>query len=235
MNDPFGEAIHDYFEKGKAPSLIVDSNYTKGEKIAASYFFRTEKVMPLIEQTALKKCNGKILDIGAAAGCHSIILQKKGFNVTAIEKSEKAVEVLKKRGIQEVICSDIYQLSECQFDTILLLMNGAGIGETITGLEKLLVHVKTLLTEKGQILIDSTDIKYLFEEEDGSLWIDLANDGYYGEMEYEVKYKKSVTKFKWLFIDFDKLKKVAKKAGLNCILIASGENHDYLAQLKDKP
>jgi hypothetical protein len=134
-----------------------------------------------------------------------------------------------------VICSDIYQLSECQFDTILLLMNGAGIGETITGLEKLLVHVKTLLTEKGQILIDSTDIKYLFEEEDGSVWIDLANDAYYGEMEYEVKYKKSVTKFKWLFIDFDKLKKVAKKAGLNCILIESGENHDYLAQLKDKP
>ena len=191
--------------------------------------------MPLIEQTALKKCNGKILDIGAAAGCHSIILQKKGFNVTAIEKSGKAVEVLKKRGIQKVICSDIYQLSECQFDTILLLMNGAGIGETIAGLEKLLVHVKTLLTEKGQILIDSTDIKYLFEEEDGSVWINLANDAYYGEMEYEVKYKKSVTKFKWLFIDFDKLKKVAKKAGLNCVLIESGENHDYLAQLKAKP
>ena len=210
MNDPFGEAINDYFEKRKAPSLTVDSNYTKGEKIAASYFFRTEKEMPLIEQTALKRCNGKILDIGAAAGCHSIILQKKGFNVTAIEKSEKAVEVLKKRGIQKVICSDIYQFSECQFDTILLLMNGAGIGETIAGLEKLLVHVKTLLTEKGQILIDSTDIKYLFEEEDGSVWIDLANDAYYGEMEYEVKYKKSVTKFKWLFIDFEKLKKVDK-------------------------
>jgi len=234
MNDPFGEAIHDYFEKGKAPNLTVHSNYTKGEKIAASYFFRTEKEMPLIEQTALKKCNGKILDIGAAAGCHSIILQKKGFNVTALEKSEKAVDVLKKRGIQKVVCTDVYNYPENKFDTILLLMNGAGIGETIDGLEKLLAHLKTLLTEKGQILIDSTDIKYLFEEEDGSVWIDLANDAYYGEMEYEVMYKKLVTKFKWLFVDFDKLKKVAKKAGLNCILIESGENNDYLAQLKSK-
>jgi hypothetical protein len=114
-------------------------------------------------------------------------------------------------------------------------MNGAGIGETVAGLEKLLSHLKTLLTEKGQILIDSTDIKYLFKEEDGSLWIDLANKSYYGEMEYEVKYKKSVAKFKWLFIDFEKLKKVAKKAGLSCILIENGENHDYLAQLKPKP
>jgi SAM-dependent methyltransferase len=234
MNDPFGEAIHDYFEKGKAPDLIVNSNYTENEEIAASWFFRTEKEMPAVERTALKRCNGKVLDIGAAAGCHTLLLQKKGFNVTALEKSEKAAEVMKKRGIQKVICGDIYQFSENQFDTILLLMNGAGIGETIAGLEMLLTHIKTLLTEKGQILIDSTDIKYLFKEEDGSLWIDLANDAYYGEMEYDVKYKKSVSKFKWLFVDFDTLKKVAKKAGLNCILIENGENHDFLAQLKHK-
>jgi SAM-dependent methyltransferase len=229
MNDPFGEAIRDYFEKGKAPDLIVNSNYTEGEEIAASWFFRTEKEMPAVERAALKRCNGKVLDIGAAAGCHSLLLQKKGFNVTALEKSEKAAEVMKKRGIQKVVCGDIYQFSENQFDTILLLMNGVGIGETVAGLEKLLAHIKTLLTEKGQILIDSTDIKYLFKEEDGSLWIDLANKSYYGEMEYEVKYKKSVSKFKWLFIDFEKLKKVAKKAGLDCILIESGKNHDFLA------
>jgi len=234
MNDPFGEAIQDYYEKGKAPALIVNSNYTKDEKIAASWFFRAKKEMPLIEQTALKKCSGKILDIGAAAGCHSIFLQKKGFSVTALEKSEKATEVLKKRGIQKVVCTDIYNFSEKKFDTILLLMNGAGISETIAGLEKLLTHLKTLLTEKGRILIDSTDIKYLFEEEDGSVWIDLANDAYYGEMEYEVKYKKSVTTFKWLFVDFETLKKVCDKVGLKCKKIIDGEQSDYLAQITFK-
>jgi hypothetical protein len=232
MNDPFGEAIQDYFEKGKAPDLIVNSNYTEGEKIAVSYFFRTEKEMPEIERAALRNCRGKILDVGAAAGCHAIVLQKKGFNVTALEKSGKASEVMKKLGIQKVVCCDIYNFSESKFDTILLLMNGAGIGETLAGLEKMLTHIKTLLNEKGQILIDSTDIQYLFEEEDGSLWIDLANEAYYGEMEYEVTYKKSIAKFKWLFVDFETLKKVAKKAGLNCILIENGENNDFLAALK---
>lgn len=234
MNDPFGDAIQDYYEKGKAPNLIVNSNYTEGEKIAASYFFRTEKEMPLIERSALKLCKGKILDIGAAAGCHSIILQKKGFSVTTLEKSEKAVEVLKKRGIRKVVCSDIYSFSENKFDTVLLLMNGAGIGETIADLEKLLVHIKTLLNEKGQILIDSTDIKYLFTEEDGSLWIDLANDSYYGEMIYEVMYKKSVTTFKWLFVDFETLKNVCSNVGLKCRKIIDGEHSDYLAQITTK-
>jgi SAM-dependent methyltransferase len=232
MNDPFGEAIKDYFEKGKAPDLIVNSNYTEGEEIAASWFFRTEKEMPFIERAALKRCSGKILDIGAAAGCHALVLQKKGFNVTAIEKSEKAVEIMRQRGIQKVLCADIYSYSNNQFDTILLLMNGAGIGETLAGLGKLFVHLKSLLSEKGQILIDSTDIKYLFLEDDGSLWIDLANKAYYGEMEYEVKYKKSVARFKWLFVDFLTLKKVAAKSGFECNLIENGENHDFLAQLK---
>jgi len=232
MNDPFGEAIRDYYEKGKAPDLTVNSNYTEGEEIAVSWFFRTEKEMPLVERIALKKCSGKILDIGAAAGCHALILQGKGFDVTALEKSEKAVEVMKQRGIQKVVCADIYNFSESKFDTILLLMNGAGIGETLAGMENLLNHLKTLLTENGEILIDSTDIKYLFLEDDGSLWIDLANDTYYGEMEYEVKYKKSVSKFKWLFVDFQELKKVATKSGLECKLVKTGEHHDFLAQFK---
>ena len=226
MNDPFGEAIHDYFEKGKAPSLKVNSNYTEGEEIKASWFFRTEKEMPLIEKTALKKCNGKILDIGAAAGCHSLALQKKGFNVTALEKSVLAAEVMKKRGIVKIVCGDIYHFSENQFDTILLLMNGAGIGETLAGFEKLLVYLKPLLTEKGQILIDSTDIKYLFLEEDCSLWVDLSNEAYYGEMEYEVKYKKSVSKFNWLVIDFETLKSGCQKDGWSCTTVAAGEKSD---------
>ena len=234
MNDPFGEAIKDYFEKGKAPDLIVNSNYTEGEKITASWFFRSEKEMPLIERTALKLCYGKVLDIGAAAGCHSVVLQKKGFNVTALEKSEMAAEVMKKRGIQKVICTDIYHYYNNQFDTVLLLMNGAGIGETLTGLEKLLTHFKTLLSGKGQILMDSTDIQYLFEEEDGSIWIDLANEAYYGEMEYEVKYKKSVSKFKWLFVDFQTLKMVAAKSGLECNIVGNGKHHDFLARLSLK-
>lgn len=234
MNDPFGEAIKDYYEKGKAPHLIVNSNYTEGEEIPASWFFRTENKMPVIERLAIKKCFGKVLDVGAAAGCHALILQKKGFNVTALEKSEKAVQVMKNRGIQKVIWDDIYTFSEGKYETILLLMNGAGIGETLAGLEKLLIHLKTLLTEKGQILMDSSDIKYLFKEEDGSMWIDLANDSYYGEMEYEVKYKKSVSKFKWLFIDFQELKNIAKKCNLECSLIEKGEHNDFLAQLRSK-
>jgi precorrin-6B methylase 2 len=232
MNDPFGEAIQDYIEKGKAPDLTVNSNYTEDESIPVSYLFRTEKEMPALEKAALKLCKGKILDVGAAAGCHTLVLQKKGFNVTALEISELAVDALQKRGIQKVIQEDILSFSEKKYDTLLLLMNGTGIGGTINGLKKLLLHLKSLLNEKGQILIDSSDIKYLFEEEDGSMWVDMANPKYYGEMEYELSYKKSKSKFDWLFVDFDTLKKICVKLGLSCDLVKEGDHFEYLARLK---
>lgn len=231
MTDPFGLAIDDFYRKGKAPDIKVDSNYTKGESIAVAHFFRVEDQMPGIEKAAIKKCKGKILDVGAAAGCHAIILQKKGFNVIAIDKSGMATDVMRKRGIQKVVCADIFEYKENTFDTILLLMNGAGIGGNLSGLKKLLRHLKTLLSENGQILIDSTDIRYLFEEKDGSLWVDLANDKYYGEMQYKVKYKNETDEFDWLFIDYNLLNKIALETGLKCELVASGNHNDYLAKL----
>lgn len=231
MNDPFGKAIKEYFEKKKAPNIKINSNYTEDETMPVSYFFRGAWDMPELETTALKNCKGKILDVGAAAGCHSLILQKKGFNVTALELSTLACEVMHKQGVVKIANTDIYDYNNEQFNTILLLMNGAGIGGTTEGLKKLLLHLKSLLLDGAQILIDSSDIKYLFEEDDGSIWIDLANDQYYGEMQYEVTFRNTTSKFNWLFIDFENLKAIANEIGLQCKLIANGDHYDYLAQL----
>ena len=232
MNDPFGLAIKEYFERGKAPQIQIDSNYTEGEILAPSYFFRNEKELPVLEKVALKNCKGKILDVGAAAGCHSLILQKKGYNVTALEKSEISAEIMRKQGIVKVVHANIFEYNEKQYNTILLLMNGSGIGGTIAGLKRLLLHLKSLLLEGGQILIDSSDIKYLFEEEDGSHWADLANNNYYGEMQYKVSFRKSTDEFDWLFIDYDTLQLIANETGYTCSLLEKGTHHDYLAKLK---
>lgn len=231
MNDPMGLAIADYFESGKAEDILIETNYTEDERIKPAYFFRTEDDMPQIELKALEISRGRILDVGAAAGCHALWLQERNFDVTALEKSVLAAEVMRKRGIEKVVCRDLFDYKGEKFDTILVLMNGTGIGGTCNGLRKMFAHLKTLLRKDGSILIDSSDIKYLFEEEDGSFWVNLADTSYYGEMEYEVSYQNASTSFKWLFTDFDKLKEIAKEAGLSCKKILDGGHCDYLACL----
>ncbi len=231
MYDPMGEAIADYFENGSAPDILVNTNYTEGERLSPSVFFRTEEQMPPVERAALENCRGKVLDVGAAAGCHSLALQEKGFDVTALEKSKKAASIMEKRGVNRVVCTSLFQFEEKGFDTILILMNGTGLGQTLAGLKKMLIHLKSLLSENGQILIDSSDISYLFKEDDGSRWIDLANNAYYGEMEYHLRYKKSYTRFRWLYADYGTLAKIARESGLNCQMVTEGEHYDYLAKL----
>jgi SAM-dependent methyltransferase len=187
--------------------------------------------MPELEKAAITFCRGKVLDVGAAAGCHALVLQEKGLEVTALEKSKLASDVMKQRGVKKVICTDVFHFFEKGFDTILLLMNGTGIGGTLEGLKKLLLHLKNLLNPNGKILIDSSDISYLFEEDDGSVWVDLTNEDYFGEMQYELKYKNESSRFNWLFADFKTLTKICKENGLTCKKIMEGEHYEYLAQL----
>ena len=235
--DPIGQAMMDYIQNPSAnkDSIIhVDTNITEGESIPTPYFFRTYDEMPLSERTALDLSQGKVLDLGAGSGVHSLHLQKKGFEVHPIDISELSVQVMKKRGVQNVRLKDFKELEGEKYDTILLLMNGIGMVQHISNLPKYLAHFKELLTPNGQILIDSTDILYMFEQEDGSYLIDL-NGEYYGQMIYFVNYKDIKGKaFDWLYVDFGLLNDAANSVGLSCEQIVDEEEGHYLAKLTMK-
>ncbi len=230
--DPFGIAIKEYWEGERNEVIIVHSDVAEDEIFKPGYLFRLFEKMPVLEQTALKQCCGKILDVGAAAGCHSLWLQEHGFNVISIDTSEYAVEVMKKRGVNNPVHSDFFEMKNQKFDTILMLMNGAGICGTVKRLKDMFQQANRLLNPGGQILMDSSNIFYMFEEEDGSLKLDLSKD-YYGEVNYCLEYcGVKGPNFKWLFVDFYRLSKNAAKTGLSCELIKEGEYFDYLARVR---
>lgn len=230
--DLIGQAIFNYHFYGDQETLTIDSNYTEDEILDPRHFFRTLEMMSPLEKRALDLCRGKILDAGAGAGCHALELQKRSFRAVALEKSELACRVMTDRGVEHVMTGDIMDHSGESYDTILMLMNGAGLAGTLAGLERMLAHLKTLLAPGGQILMDSTDIMYLFREEDGSLWVDLANDNYYGEMTYTIQYRNiKGDPFPWLFVDFETLSQYAAEQGFSAEPVMEGEDNDYLVRL----
>ncbi len=230
-NDIFGAAITDYFETGVPNSIIVRSNEFDDDEIPIPYLFRTFPKMPKIEQKALDLSFGKVLDVGCGAGSHSLYLQnKKKLDVTAIDTSAGAVNICKKRGVITVSNIDFYN-HKGKYDTILLLMNGSGIIGTLNNFASFFDKLKSLLTSNGQVLIDSSDLIYLFEDENGEYWVDAAQ-GYYGEMQYQLDYKnKTSQKFDWLYVDYNTLQRAAVFNDFNCELITEGDHYDYLAKL----
>lgn len=231
MQDPFEKAFYDYLNGNHTSKVIVNINKGEADDIPISYFFRTYDEMPELEKTALSLCTGKILDIGAGSGIHSLYLQDNGKDVTALDIKKGFVDVMKKRGINDVVHSDIFDYKGKGFDTLLMLMNGIGFTKNFDGLSVFLRKAKKLLVPGGQIILDSSDLMYLYKEEDGSYTINL-NEEYYGEVMYQIEYMDIKGKpFEWLYVDFDNLSLLAEEAGFRCEKVFEDDHYNYLARL----
>ncbi len=230
MKDLFGNALLDYQNGNYTENIITSTSISDNDVLPLPYLFRGFKDMPKLEKKALKLSKGFVLDVGCGAGSHSLYLQEKGLKVKAIDISKGAIEVSNQRGVLHAEEKNILDESET-FDTILLLMNGTGIFQELSEVSKYLAHLKKLLKPNGQVLIDSSDIKYMYEDDDGGFWMD-SNANYYGELDYFLSYKdEEELPMKWLYLDFNTLLTACASVGLKCELILEGEHFDYLARI----
>ncbi|UYW00625.1 class I SAM-dependent methyltransferase [Flavobacterium agricola] len=233
MKDLFGQAIYDYHFNQNPEDLITETSISEADDMPVAYLFRTYKEMPKIEQKAMQLAYGKVLDVGCGAGSHALYLQNdKNLEVTAIDISPKAIEVCLDRGLKSALNVNVLAIENQKYDTIILLMNGIGIAQQLKKISTFLKQLKNLLNPNGQILVDSSDIIYMFDEdEDGGKWIPSERD-YYGEVSFTITYKgETENAFDWLYIDYNTLQNAAHANGLNCELVIEGDNYDYLAKL----
>ena len=233
--DPMGRAILDYVKRQgraadyrknkKTDRLRVFSPMFEEDEIPLRTLFRNYNSMPEIERKALDMAKGRTLDVGAAAGCHTLVLQERGLDVTAIDISPLSVEAMKERGVRNVREQDFFTLEDDQYDTILMLMNGIGIVGTLDRMPAFFSLLDKILASGGQVLCDSSDISYVFEG-------DLPDMYYYGEQSFRMQYKDTIGEpFPWLYIDAGRLKLVAEGNGYAADVVAEGEHYDYLARI----
>ena len=232
MKDLFGKAILDFQTNNAPEDLITETSISEVDEMSVGYLFRSYDEMPILEQKALQLTKGKVLDVGCGAGSHSLTLQNDcNLDVTSIDISPNAIRACELRGLKNAKIQDIMTLENEEFDTILVLMNGTGIFGTLKETANYLQKLKSLLRPNGQILIDSSDIIYMFDDDDdGGKWI--TGEGYYGELTFTVSYKNETdVTFPWLYLDYNTLQNAAFANGLQCELILEGEHYDYLARL----
>ena len=223
--DIYGQALADFYNSRPEQTLWLNNSYGEAEEMPVEVFFRDQSEMPSLELLALEKCRGRVLDIGAGAGSHTLLLQKK-FETTALEISETACRIMQMRGVKNIVNEDFFRFKDEKFDTLLLLMNGIGLCGDLNGLDSFLEHCKNLLTPGGQIIFDSSDISYLYEE-----GLPLP-DHYYGEIRYQYRYKGLTGDWlNWLYADFQTVERYAGKHGWRAEKIYEDEHDQYLALL----
>ena len=227
--DPIGLAIQTYVKTKKPFDILVHADLCDDDIIPVEVLFRSFEEMPEPEKLALSKSKGKVLDVGAGAGVHSLELMDRGITVTAIDISPGSVDYMKSMGIDAKL-SSFLNFKDGKYDTILMLMNGIGVAGKLSNLKRTLEQAKKLLNKGGAIYCDSSDVKYLYEEEDGSYWMDLVSE-YYGNFRFQMSLKQAKSAwFDWLYVDYDSLHQVATEVGFTARKIYEEENH-FLAEL----
>ncbi len=223
--DVFGLALSDFYKNGIADTLWLHNSYDEPEEMPVDIFFRTKEDMPALEHKAISLCHGEVLDVGAGVGSHALVLQEMGIDVTAIDISAAAVKIMKQRGVKKAAEQSIF-LTNKKYDTLLFLMNGIGLTGTLTGFVEFLKQAKTLIKQNGQLLFDSSDISYLYEE------LPKPENKYFGEVSYCYTYKNQKGNwFNWLYLDQKTLSQIAKENGWQCEIIFDDGEDQYLARL----
>ena len=227
--DPLGAMMIDYLNGRKDAFVEVDSTTLEMWTMTGEKMFRSYSQMDDMERLALQLSEGRVLDVGAGSGCHSLYLQQKGEEVDALDISPGCIRVMAERGVKNLLHQTLFSLEGRKYRTVLMLMNGLGICGTLGGCNLFLQFIKTLLEEGGQVLADSTDLSALYDEVDES---GLSQESYFGETEFIMKYQGiSSDPFNWIYMDFRTLKALVEFNGLSCEQISTDERGKYLARI----
>lgn len=226
--DPLGTMLLDYLNGKKQAAVKVMSPDLDMWKMRGELMFRSFGRMNQIERRALGLCRGKILDIGAGSGCHTLYLQQRHKDVDALDLSPGCIKVMKKRKIRRPVHDNLFSMKGKRYDTLLMLMNGLGICGSIDGLNLFFQFIRSILTDRGQVIADSTDLASLYDAKG----LSERADAYYGETCFTMSYQTIVgDPFEWLYIDFDTLNFYAEYHGFTCEKIISDKTGKYLVRI----
>jgi 2-polyprenyl-3-methyl-5-hydroxy-6-metoxy-1,4-benzoquinol methylase len=166
-----------------------------------------------------------------------VLLQERGVDVTGLDLVPEAVEIMRRRGLRDAVCADIftYELARdaAPFDSILLMMDGTVVIENLERLELFLRQLGKLVKPDGQVLLSSTDARLMKNPEEGARQAAARLAGkYIGEMRWQMEYAGTKgDEFTGLLVDPETLAAAAARTGWNAEVLGIMAEGFFLARL----
>ncbi len=232
--DAYGQEMWAFFKGKESYEVIERDDGFIDLSTGAPAYFAEFKDWPKIQKQAIKLTKGKVLDVGAGVGRVSLYLQKKRFDVIAIDNSPLAIKICKKRGVKHAKVLPIERISTFKasaFDTIILFGNNFGLFGSYNKAKKLL---------KVFHRITSPDALIISENLDPSKTKDPVHLSYHkfnrkrgrmpGQIRMRLRFKKCVGDwFDYLFVSKDELKDILKGTGWKVRKFISSDGPTYAA------
>lgn len=160
MADAFGELLLAHHAGGSVYEVYErDDGFLDVIGDPAAYFSAYPQ-WSAIQQQAMDRVTGRVLDVGIGAGRFALYLQEKGHPVVGIDVSPGALEVCRQRGVREVHALPFHQIDDSfgSFDTILMMGNNFGLFATPQRARWLLRRLKGLTSPDARIVAESRDV-----------------------------------------------------------------------------
>jgi len=230
---PHGLALVAYLEGDAQARLTIRRDDGNEDSLPVRHFFRPATEFTPVELAALERCDGRVLDVGAGAGIHSLVLQERGLRTTAIDISPHAVEIMTRRGVRDARCADIFEFEDGPYETVLMLGHGIGIVGDLPGLNRFLHRARRLVGESGQVLLDSLDVRQTDDPRHLAYHQTNRSAGrYVGVIRLQFEFQgQSGPYCRWLHVDPETLRRHAEAAGWTCEVVLEQDGGSYLARL----
>lgn len=226
---PHALAMEAYHRGDRGATIVVHDDFAGREEHPVAYFFREPAAFAEWERIALDACRGWVLDVGAGSGCHTLALLERGVRVTALEIVPELVAIMRERGVPDVRVGSVFDFVDGPFDTVLLMMNGFGLAESLSGLTHLLERFHELVAPNGQVIADSCDLRDRVPR-----GLSTRADGrYIGEIDFQLEFRGTKGGvFQQLYVDPDTLSAHASATGWSSEILCYSEGGGYLARLR---
>ncbi len=238
--DAYGRQLLEQYNNQTATAEIIerDDDYIDTGSDAGLYFSEYRQWSPL-ERRAIKRARGKILDIGCGAGRHSLHLQKKGFDVTAIDNSPGAIKVCKLRGLKQAFVrpiADIDKFKSNSFDTILMFGNNFGLFGDAENARLLLEKMNRITAPDAQI-IAGTRNPYQTDNAEHLQYhkLNRRRGRMGGQIRMRVRFGKIVGEwFDYLFVSPEEMEKIIAASDWEIKELIESEQAQYFAIINKK-
>ncbi|MBU4501521.1 MAG: class I SAM-dependent methyltransferase [Nanoarchaeota archaeon] len=237
--DAYGQEVWAFFQDKESYEIVERNDGFIDLSEGAPAYFAEYKDWPKIQKQGIKFAKGKILDIGSGAGRITLYLQKKGFDVVAIDNSPLAIKVCKKRGVKNAKVLSIEKIGTFKpdtFDTVIMLGNNFGLFGSFKKAKSLLKEFYRITSPNATIIAESNDPYktdnpihlgyHKFNKKRGRMP---------GQLRIRIRFEKCVGRwFDYLLVSKTEMKKILEGTGWKIKKFINSKKSSYIAIIKKK-